>query len=139
MHSPPGRGRSEVFRGLAECQAVPSEGSTVLCATEARKGPVRGRGWIIGNSSFTPSVSFALLQSTLWELLWEGKPSVVATDASFASASPCLGGQCLRPKPSVVVIVIASSFLLFYSMNYYYFCKDKKNRHDSSRTYSAAA
>ena len=44
LHSPPGRGRSEVFRGLAECQAVPSEGSTVLCATEARKGPVGGGG-----------------------------------------------------------------------------------------------
>ena len=31
-------------------------------------------------------VWFALLQSTLWELLWEGKPSVVATDAPNASA-----------------------------------------------------
>ena len=47
MHSPPGRGRSEVFRGLAECQAVPSEGSTVLCATEARKGPVGGGGGLL--------------------------------------------------------------------------------------------
>ena len=28
------RGRSEVFIGLAKCQAVPSEGSAVPCATE---------------------------------------------------------------------------------------------------------
>ena len=28
------RGRSEAFRGLAKCQAVSSEGSTVLCAME---------------------------------------------------------------------------------------------------------
>ncbi len=31
----PFKGRSEAFRGLAKCQAVPSEGSAVLCATEA--------------------------------------------------------------------------------------------------------
>ena len=34
------RGRSEVFRGLAKCQAVPSEGSAVLCATEDPVGSV---------------------------------------------------------------------------------------------------
>ena len=37
-HCPPGRGRSEAFRGLAKCQAVPSEGSTVLCTTEDPTG-----------------------------------------------------------------------------------------------------
>ena len=31
----PFKGRSEVFRGLAKCQAVPSEGSAVPCTTEA--------------------------------------------------------------------------------------------------------
>ena len=31
----PFKGRSEAFRGLAKCQAVPSEGSAVLCTTEA--------------------------------------------------------------------------------------------------------
>ena len=32
--SPEFRGRNEVFRGLAKCQAVPSEGSAVPCTTE---------------------------------------------------------------------------------------------------------
>ena len=31
----PFKGRSEAFRGFAKCQAVPSEGSAVLCTTEA--------------------------------------------------------------------------------------------------------
>ena len=31
-------GASEAYRGLAKCQAVPSEGSAVLCATEDPKG-----------------------------------------------------------------------------------------------------
>ena len=31
----PFKGRSEAFRGLAKCQAVPSEGSAELCTTEA--------------------------------------------------------------------------------------------------------
>ena len=33
-HCPSLRGRNEAFRGLPKWQAVPSEGSTVLCATE---------------------------------------------------------------------------------------------------------
>ena len=33
-HCPSLRGRNEAFRGLPQWQAVPSEGSTVLCATE---------------------------------------------------------------------------------------------------------
>ena len=42
-HCPPGRGRSEAFRGLAKCQAVPSEGSAVLCTTEDPLGNVAER------------------------------------------------------------------------------------------------
>ena len=33
----PFKGRSEAFRGLPKWQTVPSEGSTVLCATEAER------------------------------------------------------------------------------------------------------
>ena len=38
------RGRSEALGGLAECQAVPSEGNTVLCVTEDPQGSTKA-GW----------------------------------------------------------------------------------------------
>ena len=52
---PSSRGRSEALGGLAECQAVPSEGNTVLCVTEDPQGSPKGGGGTDGNSA-TPSV-----------------------------------------------------------------------------------
>ena len=47
-------GRSETFRGLAKCQSVSSEGSTVLCATEDPQGSTKcgGGGKFIGQQLY---------------------------------------------------------------------------------------
>ena len=48
------RGRSKVYRGLAKCQAVPSEGSAVLCTTEDPTGS-EAEGYYCKNRTNSPS------------------------------------------------------------------------------------
>ena len=76
--SPYIRGRSEVFRGLARCQAVPSEGSAVPCTTVDPQGAKR-RGYYLQQVHTTsPSA-----RRKAFGLLGGDKSPVVATDAEY--------------------------------------------------------
>ena len=88
QHSPPGRGRSEVFRGLAKCQAVPSEGSAVPCATE---DPIGSEAEGVMSTRIVPPPPLRGERPSA--LLYADKPAVVATDAIIPRRPPNLGGE----------------------------------------------